>query len=46
MEEDLHTSRMVAKMHWLGWGFCRTVNTVHRFDVWNFHIRISSWLWS
>jgi hypothetical protein len=30
--EDHHTSRMVAKMHQSGWGFCREVNTMHGFD--------------
>ena len=30
--EDLHTSRIVAKMHHSGWGFCTEMNIMHRFD--------------
>jgi hypothetical protein len=30
--EDLHTSRIVAKMHHSGWGFCIEMNIMHRFD--------------
>jgi hypothetical protein len=31
-DEDLHTSRIVAKMHHSGWGFCTEINIMHRFD--------------
>jgi len=30
--EDLHTYRIVAKMHHSGWGFCTEMNIMHRFD--------------
>jgi hypothetical protein len=29
--EDLHTPRIVAKMHHSGWGFCTEMNLMHRF---------------
>ena len=33
LQADIYSSRMVAKMHWQGWGFCTEVNTVCIYDL-------------
>jgi hypothetical protein len=33
LQADIQTSRMMAKLHWFGWGFSREVHIVNKFHL-------------